>query len=219
MFHSRQAWNGPGKGPEEVSVKVVVIGASGTIGKPVADALEERSHEVVRTSRKSGIRVDIEDASSVRALFEQVRDLDAVVCCAGGAGWGPLSKLSDDDFALSLRYKLMGQVNVVRVARERLKDNGSITITSGVLATKPMPGSAAVSLVNAGLEGFVRAAALDMPRGIRVNVVSPPWVTETLRARKMDEAGGTPAAAVAKAYVSSVEGRGNGEVIEAAKFS
>ncbi len=76
-----------------------------------------------------------------------------------------------------------------------------------------------MSLVNAGLEGFVRAAALDMPRGIRVNVVSPPWVTETLRARKMDEAGGTPAAAVAKAYVSWVEGRGNGEVIEAAKFS
>jgi NAD(P)-dependent dehydrogenase (short-subunit alcohol dehydrogenase family) len=199
-------------------MKVVVIGATGTIGKPVADALEKRGHEGVRVSRKSAVSVDIENAASVRALFDKVRDVDAVVCCSGGAGWGPLSKLTDDDFALSLRYKLMGQVNVVRIARERLKDKGSVTVTSGVLATQPMTGSACVSMVNAGLEGFVRAAALDMPRGIRVNVVSPPWVSETLRAQKMDESMGTPAASVAKAYVASVEGKGNGEVIEAAKF-
>ncbi|HET6452310.1 MAG TPA: short chain dehydrogenase [Spirochaetia bacterium] len=199
-------------------MKVVVIGATGTIGGPVTRELEKHGHEVIRASRKSDTPVDIEDAATVRALFDRVRDVDAVVCCAGGAGWGPLSDLSDDDFARSLRYKLMGQVNVVRVARDRLKDRGSITVTSGVLATRPMPGSAAVSLVNAGLEGFVRAAALDMPRGIRVNVVSPPWVTETLRARKMDESIGTSAAAVALAYVSSVEGTGNGQVIDAASF-
>jgi NAD(P)-dependent dehydrogenase (short-subunit alcohol dehydrogenase family) len=199
-------------------MKVVVIGATGTIGKPVAEALEKRGHEVVRVSRTSAVPVDIENAASVRALFDKVRDVDAVVCCAGGAGWGPLPKLTDDDFALSLRYKLMGQVNVVRIAQERLKDKGSVTVTSGVLATRPMPGSACVSLVNAGLDGFVRAAALDMPRGIRVNVVSPPWVSETLRARKMDESIGTPAAAVAQAYVASVEGKGSGEVIEAAKY-
>jgi len=199
-------------------MKVVVIGAGGTIGKPVADALEERGYEVIRASRKSAIPVDIENAASIRALFDRVRDVDAVVCCAGGAGWGPLSNLTDDDFALSLRYKLMGQVNVVRISCERLKDRGSVTVTSGVLATKPMPGSACVSLVNSGLDGFVRVAALDMPRGIRVNVVSPPWVSETLRARKMDESIGTPAAAVAKAYLASVEGKGSGEVIEAAKF-
>jgi NAD(P)-dependent dehydrogenase (short-subunit alcohol dehydrogenase family) len=168
-------------------MKVVVIGATGTIGKPMVEALEKRGHEVVRVSRKSAVSVDIENAASIRALFDKVRDVDAVVSCAGGAGWGPLSNLSDDDFALSLRYRLMGQVNVARIARERLKDNGSVTVTSGVLATRPMPGSVCVSLINAGLGGFVRAAALDMPRGIRVNVVSPPWVSETLRARKMDE--------------------------------
>ena len=199
-------------------MKVVVIGATGTVGRPVADALENLGHEVVRASRKSEVSVDIEKLESIRALFDAVRDVDAVVSCAGGAAWGPLASLKDEDFAASLRYKLMGQVNVVRVARERLRDRGSITVTSGVLATKPMPGSTAVSLVNAGLEGFVRAAALDLPRGIRVNVVSPPWVTETLRARKMEESIGTPAAVVAKAYIASVEGRGNGEVIEAARF-
>ena len=196
-------------------MKVVVIGATGTIGKAVADALEKRGHEVIRASRKSKVRVDIENTATLNALFDGRRDIDAVVSCAGGAGWGPLGNLTDEDFALSLRYKLMGQVNVVRVAKDKVKDGGSITVTSGTLATKPIPGSAAVSLVNAGLEGFVRAAGLDMPRGVRVNVVSPPWVKETLQAMKMDDSHGLPTAEVAKAYVAAVEGKTNGTVIEA----
>ncbi len=196
-------------------MKIVVIGATGTIGKAVADALAKRGHEVMRASRKSTVRVDIEDTATLNALFEGRKDIDAVVSCAGGAGWGPLGSLTDADFALSLRYKLMGQVNVVRFAKDKVKEGGSITVTSGILATKPMPGSAAVSLVNAGLEGFVRAAGLEMPRGVRVNVVSPPWVKETLQAMKMDDSRGLPAVEVAKAYVAAVEGKANGEVIEA----
>jgi NAD(P)-dependent dehydrogenase (short-subunit alcohol dehydrogenase family) len=87
-------------------------------------------------------------------------------------------------------------------------------VTSGILATRPMPGFSTVSLVNAALEGFIRAAGLEMERGVRVNVVSPPWVKETLRARKMDESGGLPAADVARCYVAAVEGSANGEVLE-----
>ena len=196
-------------------MKVVVVGATGTIGKAVADALAKRGHDVIRASRKSAVRVDIQDKASLNALFEGNKDVDAVVSCAGGAGWGPLGNLSDDDFALSLSYKLMGQVNVVRVARNKVRDGGSITVTSGILATKPTPGSAAVSLVNAGLEGFVRAAGLETERGVRVNVVSPPWVKETLRAMKMDDSSGLAAAEVAKAYVAAVEGQANGQVLEA----
>ncbi len=200
-------------------MKVVVVGATGTIGKAVADALEKRGHEVTRASRKSVVHVDIQDKGSLIALFVGRKDVDAVVCCAGGAGWGPLGNLSDDDFALSLSYKLMGQVNVVRVAKDKVKDGGSITVTSGILATKPMPGSAAVSLVNAGLEGFVRAAGLEMQRGVRVNVVSPPWVKESLRARKMDDSNGLAAEEVAKAYVAAIEGQANGQVLEATRFA
>lgn len=200
-------------------MKVVIIGATGTIGKAVAEALEKRGHEVIRASRKSAVRVDIEDTATLNALFEGRHDVDAVVSCAGGAGWGPLASLTDDDFARALRYKLMGQVNVIRVARDKVKDGGSITVTSGILATKPMLGSAAVSLVNAGLEGFVRAAGLEAQRGVRVNVVSPPWVKETLRARKMDESHGLAAADVAKAYVAAVEGKANGEVLDATRFA
>jgi NAD(P)-dependent dehydrogenase (short-subunit alcohol dehydrogenase family) len=91
----------------------------------------------------------------------------------------------------------------------------SITITSGALAEEPMAGGAAVSLVNAGLEGFTRAAALELASArIRINVVSPPWVKETLVAYKMDSSIGLAAADVAKAYVDSVEGSDTGQVIK-----
>ena len=80
----------------------------------------------------------------------------------------------------------MGQVALARMAKDHLRDGGSITLTTGVLAMHPMAGSASVSLVNAGLEGFVRAAALEMPHKIRINAVSPPWVKETMVKYGMD---------------------------------
>jgi len=124
-----------------------------------------------------------------------------------------LDELSDADFHFSIDNKLMGQVNLVRYGLGSVVDGGSITITSGILAQQPSRGSAAISLVNAGLEGFARAAALEAPRGIRINVVSPPWVTETLQALGMPLQGGLPAATVAQAYVACVEGTATGQVI------
>ncbi len=197
-------------------MKILVIGATGTIGAAVVRALQGK-HEVIGASRKGQPSVDIQDTASIAKLFDSVRDVDAVVSCAGGGAWKPLAQLTDDDFALSLRYKLMGQVNVVRAALSRVRDNGAIVVTSGVLAQKPMPGSGAISLVNAGLEGFVRAAALEATRGVRVNVVSPPWVDETLAKMKMTVPGSLPAVTVAKAYVAAIEGKAQGETIDPAR--
>lgn len=199
-------------------MRIVVVGATGTIGQAVADALAGQ-HEVLRASRQGQVRLDIEDPRSVAALFEQVKGVDAVVSCAGSARFKPLEQLSDEDFAHSLASKLMGQANLIRAALRQLRDGGSVTVTSGVLAQKPMPGGAVVSMVNAGLEGFVRGAAAEAPRGIRVNAVSPPWVTETLLALKMDPSGGLPAATVARAYVAAVTGRHNGETLDPAAFA
>ncbi len=112
-------------------------------------------------------------------MYRFTGTLDAVVCAAGSAKFAPLGQSSDADFRSCLDNKLMGQVNLVRFRLEHIANGGSVTRTTGIRA-RPTPGSAAISLVNAGIEGFVRAAALEAPRGICVNAVSPPWVSETL---------------------------------------
>jgi NAD(P)-dependent dehydrogenase (short-subunit alcohol dehydrogenase family) len=141
-----------------------------------------------------------------------------VVCAAGCARFGPLDDLEYDDFLFSFRNKLMGQVNLVRIGRNFINDNGSFTLTSGVLAREPMPGSSAISLVNAGLEGFVRAAQLELERGVRVNIVSPVWVQETLLAMGNSSLEGMPARLVARAYLASVTGTMKGTVLEVGDY-
>jgi NAD(P)-dependent dehydrogenase (short-subunit alcohol dehydrogenase family) len=197
------------------AMRVVVIGATGTIGAAVVQALKP-GHEVIGVSRKSTPGVDLENPASVAALFRGLTDVDAVVCCAGNAAFKPIGQLTDEDFAFSLRHKLMGQVNVIRnaISTGAVKDGGSITVTGGTLAQKPMPAGSAVSLVNAALEGFVRAAALEAPRGLRINVVSPPWVKETLQKLNMQAPESLSAAEVAKSYVAAIERRLNGQVID-----
>jgi NAD(P)-dependent dehydrogenase (short-subunit alcohol dehydrogenase family) len=139
--------------------------------------------------------------------------LDAIISAAGAARFKPLLSLTDEDFAFSLNSKLMGQVNLIRYGLLALKDGGSITITTGLLAQHPMVGSGAVSLVNAALEGFVRSAALEAPRGIRVNAVSPPWVRTAKENAAITASAGLPANAVAQAYVSILEGSYSGQII------
>jgi NAD(P)-dependent dehydrogenase (short-subunit alcohol dehydrogenase family) len=197
-------------------MKIVIVGATGTIGKAVAAALRSK-HEIIAVSRSAAeYRADITDKASLEKAFAAIGKVDAIVSVAGGAVFKPLAALSDADFEKCLHDKLMGQVNVVRVGLAYVRPGGSITITSGVLAGEPMPGAAAISMVNAGLEGFGRAAALELGNeNIRVNVVSPPWVTETLVAYKMDPTNGLPAAEVAKAYAKSVEGNETGQIIDA----
>ena len=198
-------------------MKIIVIGATGTIGAAVANALAAKKHEVVRASRQGDMKVNIEDQATIGALFAAVRNADAVISCTGSAVFKPFAELTDADYALGLRSKLMGQVGLARVAKDHLNDGGSITLTTGILAMQPMLGSASISLANAGLEGFVRAAALELPRKLRINAVSPPWVKETMVKFDMDPTPGLAAADVAKAYVAAVEGASQGKIIEAGK--
>ena len=161
------------------------------------------------------VRVDIALPASIRQLFERVGSVDAVVSCVGRAAYRPLAQLTDQDFALSLSNKLMGQINLVRIGVTHVRDRGSFTLTSGLLSQEPAAGGAALAMVNAGVEAFARCAALELPRGIRITVVSPPWVEETLRRLGMDPTLGLPAATVARSYVDSITGRRTGEVLDA----
>lgn len=195
-------------------MRILVIGATGTIGRAVTAALSA-GNEIIPASRNStDIKVDLADPASIREMYRRAGKVDAVVCAAGLAKFAPLAKLTEEDFRFCLDNKLMGQVNLVRLGFDHVADRGSLTLTTGILARTPMPGSAAISLVNAGVEGFIRAAALEAPRGIRVNAVSPPWVSETLQALKMDPSQGLPAAVVARSYAQSVNSTDTGLTLE-----
>ena len=193
-------------------MRVLVVGATGTIGSEIVKALA--GHDVIEAAFSHGIRVDISDVQSIREMYQAAGTVDAVISAAGSTRRKPLRELTDEDFAYSIAHKLMGQVNLVRYGIGYLADGGSFTLTSGVLGREPIVGSEAISLVNLGLEGFARAAALELERGIRVNVVSPPWVEETLRAYRMEGFRGLPAAVVAQAYVKAMTSDANGEVFE-----
>ncbi|MEV7680529.1 short chain dehydrogenase [Streptomyces sp. NPDC088341] len=194
-------------------MRILVIGATGTIGSAVAGALSDASHEVIGASRGGGpggrIRADLEDPSSLDTLFGTVGDLDAVVCCAANGPLVDLGSVTDEEMAAGTRGKLLGQVALARRAARHLRDGGSITLTGGTFSA-PLPGGSLGALINSGLEGFVRNAASELPRGLRLNLISPGWITETLRSLGMDETAGTPVAEVAQVYVRTVEGTARG---------
>ncbi|MEH6651734.1 MAG: short chain dehydrogenase [Motiliproteus sp.] len=194
-------------------MKILVIGATGTIGKAVVARLGAE-HQVVQAAYSGGdLQVDLGNTDSIRALFTQTGKVDAVISTAGLANFAPLDALQDADYQLALNNKLMGQINVIRIGREFVNDGGSITLTSGVLARQPMPGSAIISMANGALDGFVRAAALEEAR-IRLNTVAPAFVKETMEMMGMDPAQGVSAADTAKAYQRAVIGNSHGETLD-----
>jgi NAD(P)-dependent dehydrogenase (short-subunit alcohol dehydrogenase family) len=200
-------------------MKIIVVGATGTIGKEVVKLLEG-DHKIVKVAHRGGdFKVDIASTESIERLFNNIGSFDAVISTAGLAKFGGLDELTKDDYFLGLTNKLMGQVNLFLIGRRYINRNGSFTLTSGVLSQEPMKGSASISMVNAALDGFVRAAVLELGDGVRLNVVSPVFVKETMEAMGMDSTHGMPAAKVALAYKESVESLRNGEILDLRKFA
>lgn len=196
-------------------MKILLVGAGGTIGKRIYDRFAQK-HEVLQASRSGpDVEVDITDAASIKGVYETVKNIDAVICAAGPAKFGPLADLSEDDFAVGIRGKMMGQVNLVRIGQEHLNDGGSFTLTTGILAEEPIVGSAAVSLVNGGVNSFAIAAALDLPRGQRINVVCPTVVEDSADVYADFFPGFDPAPMdrVVNGYVRCVETKITGRII------
>lgn len=194
-------------------MKILLIGANGTVGSAVKAELAQR-HVVISIGRNSGdFQVDISDSASIRKLFEQTGNFDALICAAGSVNFVALGEMQDSDFELGLRDKLMGQVNLLLIGREYANDGASFTFTSGILNRDPIRTGASAALVNGAIDGFVKAAAIELPRGLRVNSVSPTVLVEAMGSYAPYFRGYKPVtgADVALAYAKSVEGLQTGQ--------
>jgi NAD(P)-dependent dehydrogenase (short-subunit alcohol dehydrogenase family) len=162
-------------------MKIVIVGATGVVGGTAVDALSGR-HEIISVGRTSGdVHMDIEDIDSIRAMYKRVGNVDAVVSAVGHVHFGPVHEMSSDQFMEGILGKALPQVNLVLEGFDYVNDGGSFTVTSGVTNRDPIRGGSCAAAANGALDGFVRGAAVDMPRGIRINAVSPE-VLESCRA-------------------------------------
>ena len=194
--------------------KILVVGGTGTIGRAIVSALSQR-HQVIVAGHKGGdVQVDVTQKASIEKMYQSVGRVDAVVSTIGQVHFAPLAEMNEALYQVGLNHKLMGQVNLVILGLPYLNEQGSFTLTSGILNQDPIREGSSAAMVNGALDGFVRGAAIEMPRGIRINIVSPTVLTESVE-RFGDYFLGyesVPAEKVARAYVKSVEGAQTGQV-------
>ncbi len=195
-------------------MKIIVIGANGAVGKTAVEALSPR-HEIIKVGRSSGdVQADIEDVDSIRAMYQQAGKVDAVVSAVGHGHFGAVDQMTSEQFMKGINHKVLPQVNLVLEGFDYINDGGSFTLTSGVLNRDPIPGGSCAAAANGALDGFVLGAAVDMPRGIRINSVSPE-VLEVSREKYDGFFRGhvhVSNEAVGLAYSKAVEGCLNGQV-------
>lgn len=196
-------------------MKILIVGGNGTIGSKVSEHLANK-HEVVIAGRNSGdVQVDIADSGSIEAMFETVGKVDAIVCIAGEAKWGAFDSLKEDDYYIGLQSKLMGQVNLVRIGKDYLNEDGSITLSTGILADFPVAKTASAAMVNGGIHSFVKAVALELRTQCRINVVSSGLVEDSIDKYRDYFPGHNPIpmGKIVNGYVKSIEGHDTGLII------
>lgn len=197
-------------------MKTVLIGATGTIGNKVRETLEASGHEVIRVGRKTGqYQVDIQDPKSISELYRRIGSFDAVANASGDIAFAPLADLTEDQWNMSLQNKLLGQIRLVQLALPYIREKGSFTLVSGILSEVPILAGVAASTVNRALEGYVMAAACELPKGLRINIVSPTVLKESV-SKYGDFFPGFEAVAgakVAEAYKRSILGVQTGQVL------
>lgn len=192
---------------------IILIGATGTIGSAVEQHFSAKEYNILATSRKATPGINIDKPDSIEAFFTKTRDVDAIICVAGNASFGAFSQLTDEEIKIGLNSKLMGQVNICRYALDTLSPNGVIILTGGIFAHHPWPKTSNIAMVNAGLEGFVKALALELTGGRRVLVVHPPLVKETAQSMGMDGSQCPTAREVAYTYLKALESKETGKAI------
>lgn len=190
-------------------MKIILIGSNGTVGSKVGQALKEFGHQVIPVGKRSGdFQVDIANPASVRELYQKIGEFDAVANASGDVAFAPLEQLGAEQWALSLGSKLMGQINLVQQALPFIRTGGSFTLVSGILSEEPIRAGVAATVVNRAIEGFAMAAACELPRSLRINVISPTMLEESKDAYGAFFSGFKPVSGieVAQAYVKAISG-------------
>jgi NAD(P)-dependent dehydrogenase (short-subunit alcohol dehydrogenase family) len=198
-------------------VRIIVVGGAGTIGTAVVGLLSAR-HDVVVAGRQSGdVQVDISSRDSVRSMYRRVGSFDALACAAGEAHFGPFATATEDELALGVHSKLLGQMRLVLLGRSLISEGGSFTLMSGYLLDDPIPEATSFAVANGGVEGFVRAAALSLERRVRINAVSPGLAQDSSEQFGSFNPGRAPVPMpeIASAFQRSIEGWRTGEIIRA----
>lgn len=198
-------------------MKILVVGASGTLGSHITRTFES-DHEIVAISRtNSSITMDMTDSTSIEAMFTHIGNFDALICAAGGGHMGPFSTTSEDDFYKGIKSKMMGQINLVLTGQHFIREGGSFTLTTGILSDDPIRNGANLTTINAAVNGFVLAASGELLRkGVRVNAVSPGLLQDSAEALGDYFPGHTPVKAdrVMDAYKKSVLGTCTGKILK-----
>ncbi len=197
-------------------MEIIIVGATGILGKAVTDSLKI-NHEIIEVGLKNGaVNADITSLESIHSMYEKIGPFDALVSTTGAVHFGPLEEITQEQWQLGLNNKLMGQINLVTEGLKHINDNGSFTLTTGIISNDPIRFGTAATLVNRAIEGFVTSAALEMPRGVRINAVSPTILEESVEAFGPYFMGfdPVPASTAALGFVKSVEGLRTGEVFE-----
>ena len=196
-------------------MKILIIGGNGTIGSKLVEHFSNNNNVLIAGRTNGQVNVDIADSNSIQDMFGKTGKVDAIICVAGEAKWADFNDLSEEDYYIGLKSKLMGQVNLVRIGRKFLTTNGSITLSTGILADDPVVKTTSAAMVNGGIHSFVQAVALEIENGIRVNVVSLGVVEDAYEKYKDYFPGHNPIPMnkVVNAYVRSVLGKTNGQII------
>ena len=196
-------------------MKILVVGGNGTIGKVVTNYFAKDNVVLVAGRNSGDVQLNITDSESIKQALESIGKLDAIVCIAGEAKWSEFDNLTESDYYIGLKSKLMGQVNLVRIGQHYLNPNGSITLSTGILADRPVPKTTSAAMVNGGIHSFVKAVAIEIKNGIRVNAVSLGLVEDAYDKYKDYFPGHVPVSmkTVIKAYCDSILGNANGEII------
>ncbi|ASR33806.1 hypothetical protein BAY61_01060 [Prauserella marina] len=199
-------------------MRVLAVGGAGTIGRRLVPALRSRGHEVVVAGRESGdVHVDLASPGTVEDMYHAVGAVDGVVSIAAHGALDEFGSLTSAELRENMRAKFFGQVDLVLAGQRHCADGASFTLTSGIFADEAWPGVTGGAVINAALHGFVLSAAVELPRGMRINAVSPTMIGDSvavfvdhfpgMRPVPMDELIGH--------YLHCVEGGDTGHIIRA----